>query len=207
MSANRVEKLVYWYLRFNGYLTVENFTVHPNYKKSSEAEADILAVRFPNSKEDPRRFQFERDPKFILNDHVDFVIGEVKTGLCTLNPSWEESGRENIQYALAWFGFLKDLEIDPIAKEIYQHKIWQNGMYSVRLICFGERKNTDLYNIYPKLLQMLHQDMVEFIYNRLTTHCMALHRENWDAFIREISSRIETGSSSADLLNWVMSKE
>lgn len=207
MNGNRVEKLVYWYLRFNGYLTIENFTVHPDYKKSPEAEADILAVRFPNSKEDPRRFQFERDPKLIICDRTDFVIGEVKTGLCAINNSWEEPERENVQYALTWLGFLPDPEIDQVAKEIYINKIWQSGENSVRFVCFGDRENTDLRRDYPQLLQVLHRDMVEFIFNRLTTNCMALHRENWDAFIQKVVSRIETGASSADLLNWVMSKE
>lgn len=203
MSANRVEKLVYWYLRFNGYLTVENFTIHPDYKKSPEAEADILAVRFPNSEEEPRGFHFERNPKLVLNDHVDFIIGEVKTGLCSINHVWENSELKNIQYALNWLGFLEDSEVDSVANTIYNNKTWQNEIYSVRLICFGARENTNLDKKYP---QLLHRDMFKFVYDRLTTDCMALHRENWDPFIQEITSRIKADSFN-DILDWILSKD
>lgn len=89
MSTNRVEKLVYRYLRFNGYLTVENFTVHPDFKKHPETEADILAVRFPRSEENPEGYTFRRDKKLIFPDVNDFIIGEVKSGQCGVNEnSW-----------------------------------------------------------------------------------------------------------------------
>jgi hypothetical protein len=42
MSANNVESLANWYLRFNGHFTGPNFTIHPGVKKGREAEADIL---------------------------------------------------------------------------------------------------------------------------------------------------------------------
>ncbi len=207
MSANRVENLVYWYLRFNGYLTVENFTVHPDFKKSPEAEADILAVRFPYSVEDPRNFHFERDLKIIRTDRIDFVIGEVKTGRCAINPSWQEPGRENIQYALRWFGFLSEAEIETVASTVCQHKQWQDDRYSVHFVCFGREPDTDLQAQYPQLLQVSHSQIVEFIYRRLTTNCMALHRENWNDFIREFVNLIERGHQPEQILKWVLSKE
>jgi len=45
MSANCVEKLMYWRLCFNGNFTVENFTVHPGYKKQNafQREPDFAA--------------------------------------------------------------------------------------------------------------------------------------------------------------------
>lgn len=96
MSANRVEKLVYWYLRFNGYLTVENFTVHPDHP-IHETEADFLAVRFPNSKEEPEHYKFERDPILVLPNKIDFIIGEAKTGQADLNEnSWLNPDRRHV---------------------------------------------------------------------------------------------------------------
>jgi hypothetical protein len=49
------ETFVRWYVRFNGYLGVENFIVHePRAGRVNQGtESDILAVRFPYSQEDP----------------------------------------------------------------------------------------------------------------------------------------------------------
>ena len=208
MSANRVEKLVYWYLRFNGYLTIENFTVHPDFKKEPEAEADILAVRFPQSKEEPEGYRFERDPDLVIDDAIDFIIGEAKSSRCAINEnSWGNPERKHVQYALEWMGFLEDEEIEGIAEELYQRKVWKDNGYSVRFVCFGRCPNNDLREEYPELRQILLDHMVEFVFRRMTTYCNALHRENWDPFIRRIVELIERDPDPDRLLEWVLMKE
>ena len=63
MAANRFELLATWYLRFNGFFTTPDFTIHPNFKKQGGGtDADVLAVRFRHSGEFQRRFQFEQTP-------------------------------------------------------------------------------------------------------------------------------------------------
>ncbi len=47
------EKIAYWFFRLNGFLTIENFVVHPELISdgtSQRTDADILAVRFPYEK-------------------------------------------------------------------------------------------------------------------------------------------------------------
>jgi hypothetical protein len=207
MSTNRVEKLVYWYLRFNGYLTVENFTVHPNFKRDPEAEADILAVRFPLSAEDPIRFNFERDHNLILTNRIDFIIGEVKSSLCDINPSWEDPDRENIQYALRWFGHFPEKESNMISEAIYRQKVWRSDSVSIRFVCFGSEENQVLKNKYPDLKQILHSDTMNFICRRLTTGCLKLHRENWDGYIKFLSDRVIKSWSPDQLLTWTLAGE
>jgi hypothetical protein len=43
----KTEKLVYWYLRLNGFLTIENFVVHPDQSREQRTDVDIIGVRFP----------------------------------------------------------------------------------------------------------------------------------------------------------------
>lgn len=209
MSANRVERLVYWYLRFNGYLTVENFTVHPDFKKGREAEADFLAVRFPWSKEEPRGYHFERDEEFVLSDRVDFVIGEVKSSQCAINEnSWGNQEERHVQYALEWMGFCSGPEeIEKIAKTLYESRVWSDGKYSVRFVCFGRYVNEQLKEEFPKMRQVCLERMVGFVYKRLTTGCNALHRENWDPFIRRIVELMKLGLGPDKILEWVLMKE
>jgi hypothetical protein len=208
MSANRVEKLVYWYLRFNGYLTIENFTVHPDFRREPETEADILAVRFPQSKEEPEGYKFERDSDLVIDDAIDFIIGEAKSGKCAINQnSWGNPERRHVQYALEWMGFLKDEEIESVAEELYQRKVWKNKKYSVRFVCFGHYPDDDLKEKYPELTQLLLDRLMNFVFGRLTTYCNALHRENWDPFICRIVERIQFGLDPDRLLEWVLMKE
>jgi len=90
------EKLVRWYLRFNGYFGVESFVVHEPVDGGvpQGAEFDTLGVRFPFSREDPG-FEIQNDPKLRDNQAeeeslVDFVVAEVKTGEnLSLNRIWK----------------------------------------------------------------------------------------------------------------------
>jgi hypothetical protein len=43
------ERLAYWYLRLNGFMTIDNFVLHDKSKKgiAHRTDADIYGVRFP----------------------------------------------------------------------------------------------------------------------------------------------------------------
>lgn len=210
MAANRVESLVYWYLRFNGYLTVTNFTVHPDHKKDPETEADILAVRFRYSKEEPKGYVFDRDPGLVIETPIDFIVGEVKSSRCMINEnSWGNPILPHFQYAIEWMGFENDPNIiNAIAQELHAQGAWCEEGISIRVAAFGSEHNSDLEKRYPRILQVCHAHMVEFIYNRLTTHCHKLHRENWDSFILNYVVLIEKNKATPEeLLRWTLTKE
>lgn len=208
MIENKTEKLVYWYLRFNGYFTVENFTVHPDFKKRPETEVDILAVRFPNSREEPLHRDFERDEQIIVPATTDFIVGEVKSGKCAINEnSWGKPEKRHVRYLLKWMGFLSNGEIESVATTLYEERSWRNRRFSVRFVSFGTYRNEELSRRYPILPQIVHQDIVAFIHRRLTTDCHALHRENWDPFMQEFAKLVKAGEETDSLLKWIRRKE
>lgn len=51
MTKIHPEKLAYWYFRLNGCLTIENFVVHPDWRRGQQTEIDLIAVRFPHRAE------------------------------------------------------------------------------------------------------------------------------------------------------------
>jgi hypothetical protein len=66
-------KIAYWYFRLNGFLTIENFVVHPKVgeQQSQRTEADLCGVRFPNRREmdmdDDKPFQRKSaKPLFVI---------------------------------------------------------------------------------------------------------------------------------------------
>lgn len=45
------ERLAYWYFRLNGFMTIENFLVHPETGSNPRTDVDILATRFAHRRE------------------------------------------------------------------------------------------------------------------------------------------------------------
>lgn len=206
LKVIQTEKLANWYLRFNGYLTTPNFTVHPDTKQSPEAEADILAVRFPFSEEKPGPFCFERSEVLALPEdstRIDFLIVEVKSSKCGLNNPWKDPDRHNVEYALRWMGFSAETAaIQTVAESIYATGEANTAKHWVRFVCFGEERNEELQNQYPGLVQIELLHAVEFLARRLDTGCAALHRENWDAYVIGFVKRIHRGASMNELVDW-----
>ena len=99
---DKYEKLVRWYLRFNGYLTAENYVVHEarNGRVPQGGEFDTLGVRFPFSREHVDQKLIRNDPKLhdteVSAHHlIDFVIAEVKNGRRnSLNSIWQRGKEE-----------------------------------------------------------------------------------------------------------------
>jgi len=204
MAANRFETLATWYLRFNGYFTTANFTVHPDYRKRpGGTDADILAVRFPYSTEFQRRFNFERDRQLISEDRVDFVICEVKSGRCCLNDSWRDPERQNVEYAIRWMGFDEDDNlVREAAAEVYRCGCWymRQKPVRVRFVCFGADPNPSLQEL-PGIQQIRHDWVIAYLKARFSTGCEQITRENWDPDIQEFAALCRT-QPVASLLAW-----
>ncbi len=211
MPANRFELLATWYLRFNGYFTAPDFTVHPDTKKQSGGtDADVLAVRFPRSEEFQSRFDFERDPFLVKNDRTDFLICEVKSGLCDINPnSWRDPSRKNVEYAVRWMGIAKDeIHLTSIANSIYAHGECEvdEDRAVVRYLCIGSEENSELKEDFPKVQQIRHEHILDFLRSRFTKRCCGITRENWDHDIIEFANRCGS-SSNEELIQWARAKE
>lgn len=204
MPANRYELLASWYLRFNGFFTTPDFTVHPDFKKQpGGTDADVLAVRFPHSEEYQRKYEFERDPQLIRFDRVEFVICEVKSSVCDLNgATWRDEKRANVEYAIRWMGFEPSQDkIDALAKSVRRTGLYEDGQFVVRFVCFGKHVNEKLAAELPKAQQVVHIDVIRFLRRRFTLNCYMLARANWDEDIREFATLCRK-SSDDELLTW-----
>ena len=86
--GKRAEIVAKWYLRFNGYFLVENFILQDgglrNQPGGQLTDADILAVRFPHTKEiiKSKKRDIEVQPHCHLqvnNGVTDFIIAEASS--------------------------------------------------------------------------------------------------------------------------------
>src|SRR5688572_4419794 len=112
MDGKKFETLVRWYLRFNGYFTVDNFILHDPSTVSkghvaNHTEADILGLRLPHSREIAGNLSIANDPKLQIDglNKIDFVIAECKSGKSnSLNSTWLNGNRVVINYILRFSG-------------------------------------------------------------------------------------------------------
>jgi hypothetical protein len=205
MAANRFELLATWYLRFNGYFTTANFTVHPDFRKQpGGTDADVLAVRFPHSEEFQRRFVFERDPQLLRQDRIDFLICEVKTGRCAFNDTWRNPDRQCVEYAMRWMGFEGDTDrVKQAAAEVYKSgcSFLPDKAVGIRLLTFGAERNPELELALPFAQQILHGQVVSYLKTRFSTGCEKITRENWDRDIIQFADLCRTESDER-LCEW-----
>jgi hypothetical protein len=200
---DKYETLVRWYLRFNGFLTVENFVVHEarNGHIPEGAEFDTLAVRFPYSREQVSQKPIKNDPRLAdaegdRDKLIDFVIAEVKGGKRnTLNRIWhpadETQKGERIAYVLRWLGALAtDEEIGAVAIQLQKQLRARHDKYLFRLVYFSHAQSKQA--VPSAVPQITFRHIADFIVN-LRTPCWQQfgmgarsQHEQWDDLIRQI---------------------
>jgi hypothetical protein len=197
------EKLVRWYLRFNGYLTAENYVIHEarNGKVPQGGEFDTLGVRFPYSREQVDQKLIRNDPKLHdaeVNEHhlIDFVIAEVKSGKRnSLNSIWQPGNEgekvKRVGYLLRWMGALgNEQRISDVARRLQRgHRVREDG-HLFRLVYFSHSHTKQAV---PAVVpQVTFREIAEFIV-KLRTPCWkgygmgvrSLHGQ-WDKLICDI---------------------
>lgn len=172
---NCFESLAMWYLRLNGYFVMPNFIAHG--QPGVRTEVDVLAVRFPHSKEYGDDMQMLKIP----TEKVDVVLAESKPDRCSLNGPWKESGdNQALEYVLRRVGiFESDSGIKAAADGLYGKQRYEVGIYTVRVVCFGRKQNGSL----PNVTQILWPHVLDFIHRRFVTYRddKADH-QHWDQF-------------------------
>ena len=164
------EQLAYWYLRLNGFLTIQNFIVHPDTGSEQRTDADILGVRFPHRAE--LRPNPMADDELFTNfkDRPYIIIAEVTRSKCKLNGPWTEPEKENLQRVLRAIGAFPEKSIETAAKAIYTSGAFTNKAYHLTLACFGEAINPKISKNFPAVSQILWDKVLTFIYNRFKTY-------------------------------------
>lgn len=168
MEVDPYEFLVRWYLRFNGYLGVENFVVHQTVESRNKqvGEYDILAVRFQNSQENPG-FVIQTDPRLLDKADrapVDFVVAEVKGGRRgSLNKVWQLPANpakiERVAYVIRWLGpFSDEVLVKKVATELQSSHRSLQGEFLFRVVRFARNVNPKL-----SLTQITFKDIADFL--------------------------------------------
>lgn len=165
------ETFVRWYLRFNGYLGVENFIVHEPVQGAAPqgAEFDVVAVRFPFSRE-VAKFELARHPQLEAIEQpgvVNVVIAEVKGGKDTsLNDPWRPESDDRLQlqrlkYLVRWLGFCdSENDVESVATDL-RRTGRSDRRCAVRAVYFGARHSEQAADL--QIPEILLEDIASWI--------------------------------------------
>ncbi len=169
--AQPTENFVRWYLRFNGYLGVENLIVHEPVAGAvpQGAEFDVVAVRFPFSRE-VADFELARHSQLeAIEKHgvLNVVIAEVKGGRDTsLSDPWRPEADAELQisrlkYLVRWLGFCEsEKDAESVATDL-RRTGRSDRACAVRVIYFGARRSQQAAEL--KIPEILFEDIALWI--------------------------------------------
>lgn len=168
------ERLAYWYFRLNGFLTTENFIVHPDSGSEQRTDADLLAVRFADRAENLDE-PMEDDARISrANTYANIVIAEVKTSDCKLNGPWTLPDDRNMNRVIKAIGCMPDASVEAASQSLYSTGAWSGGNATIRLIAIGDRKNPKLElhggATLPLEQQISWSEIVAFVIMRFKTY-------------------------------------
>lgn len=155
-----------WFLRLNGFFTVQNFIVHPltpEEGSQQRTDADVLGVRFPKRQEIAGGEALIDHPAFQDEERRVFVIGEVKRGRCRLNGPWSRREADNVTNVLRSFGEMSAAPLDGISKGLYETGRFQVDDFEARLLCFGSETSQ---NLTEGVLQFTWEEVFGFVFDR-----------------------------------------
>lgn len=178
------ERLAYWYLRLNGFLTIENFILHDEKADRQRTDIDLVALRFPHRREAWREDDggfMDDDPLFAGKETLFAAFVEVTTGQCKLNGPWTVKNKGNLPRALRALGAVPLCEVDNVAGSLYETGLYKSCSIEIGLIAIGSQKNATLTKRIPRVTQILWADIKGFIFERFEKYeRIKRQRPQWD---------------------------
>ncbi|HST04826.1 MAG TPA: hypothetical protein VLQ48_08825 [Chloroflexia bacterium] len=176
------EDLAYWYLRLNGFLTIQDLVVHPDWGTNQGTDIDILGVRFPYRAENLKRPMEDAVVFSNVKDKPFVAVVEVKKGLCCLNKSWLDKEKPNLHRVIRFLGILPINNTEEAAETLYKDGMLTSESYHISLTCIGETQNYNTTKEYPQVLQITWDEVLPFIFERFADYHRqkSSHRNQWD---------------------------
>jgi hypothetical protein len=160
------ERLAYWYLRLNGFLTTVNFVVHPDTGSDQRTDVDLLGVRFPYRAENLLNPMKDDEAFSRLGEKTLVVFVEVKAGAMQLNGPWTQEEKDNMSRVLRAVGPLPPAESDLASRALYSSGGYRNQLYHVCIVCMGDRNSDEIQTSHPDVLQITWRQALTFIHRR-----------------------------------------
>lgn len=174
-----------WYLRLNGFLSIPNFIVHPDWAGPQITDVDVLAVRFPHRQELLRRPMADQFP--LGDDAISLFLAlvEVKSGPCQVNRVLSNPDSDGLERTIRAAGIVERDNVEEACASV-----WETGRYTrngviVSHVCIGREVDPEISEALPEVPQITWEQAIGFIYDRFGQYRgpKADHSQ-WDSYGR-----------------------
>ena len=199
MNSKMVEDFVRWFLRLNGYFSIESFIVHDpaqiwHRRVGQKTETDTIAVRMPYSKEVAGNLYMANYPPLVngAERRFDVIIAEAKSGRDnTPNKVWVDYQVDAVKYIVQFVGLCKsEAEIAKVANILSKTYCYESEEFRFRYIVFSKEPNQyyaarsvtyiSLREVVNFLVEVRGQSWIESKIGVASLH------EQWNQSIKEI---------------------
>lgn len=168
------ESLAYWYFRLNGFFPLTNFVLHRHDEVQSDADADVLAVRFPHVSEpiggQPDDWDNGRFDEWNLGhrEQIVCIFCDVKTATHDRASIARSFSQQRLTLAIQRFGVLPPNEINRVVRDLHQAaSVRRNEVTFAKVLMarsFSQSaNNTSCYHLELK-------KAIQFIKNRMSRY-------------------------------------
>jgi hypothetical protein len=201
-SSKKLEEFTRWFLRFNGYFSIENFIVHAADDPmrisggvvAPHTETDTLAIRMPYSKEITGRLKIANYTPLVegSDGRMDVIIAESKSGGENRpNKVWREKEQRAVEYITRFVGLCEtEEEIGKVSCGLLSKYFYENERARYRYIIFSEEPNAHYRD--KGIGYMTYEDLVRFLVS-VRGECwvtanigVASVHDQWNPLIKEV---------------------
>jgi hypothetical protein len=200
------EKIANLFFRLNGCFLLENFLIQNETRADEGAGVEILSVRFPYRQELLLSGKPMPDHAIFNSDgQLEIILAEVKKGMCSINNSWFDLEKGNMERILYRVGAIPPGEVAGAVKRICADHSIENPSYRFSLFAIGGERNPDLSR---NIIQFEWPEVLLFIHNRFLAyeengsrqwdgtgvnlfHLAHLYHDKPDTFAREVVSKLD----------------
>ncbi len=201
IDGKKFELFIKWYLRLNGYFTVDNFIIHAaddikrisNGTVGNYTDIDVLGIRMPYHIEQSGDLKIMNDEQLLCTEKIDIIIGECKTGQQnSLNNVWQNGNVKAIEYLIKFCGVYKDEnKIKQVASALAKNLQYEDDLIRFRVILFSQKASNDK-PLSNKPKNILCSDVINFLL-RIRGECWVTNgigiksiHDSWDSLIKSI---------------------
>jgi hypothetical protein len=165
------ESLAYWYFRLNGFFPLTNFVLHRHAEVESDADADLLAIRFSHVSEpiggQPDDWDNETFDSWALGhrEQTVCIICDVKTARHDRASIARSFDPLRLTLAIQRFGVLDRREVDGVVSDLCEASAVRRHRITFAKVLMARRFGPSVRDAPCFRLQL--QEAIAFIENRM----------------------------------------
>ena len=189
------EDIAYWYMRLNGFLSLQNFVIHDDINSNVRTEIDVVGSRL--------KFRCENLSEPMVDDplicdspsFLKVIFAEVKRGKPEVNEAWKKP--ENLAKMVRAIGCAKETKVEIVVQNLLTkgRHISDDKSIDCQIAIFAESH----YVGKRDLCRISWKQSLNFIYGRLQKYSVQkMNTSQWPAAGKKLKEFVDESREFKD---------